>query len=360
MEVRKEKIESLKFMRVTAMLLVVLIHVTGGALGKLSPDDPFYFLYLILNRFTRFEGAVFVFLSGLLLFYNYASRPFTRETWENFYKKRFLYILAPFFVWSIFYEWFAVYIGLRDYEGISPVVKSIVTGQSFYQLYFILILVQLYFLLPLFIYLMHKFHWFKKYLPIIGIVVEVVVQTVMKQNGIHFGFPLFTVYIASFFFGGWVGVYYPILKKEWSKRWLLLGVMCTIILGLVYTALYYYRNIIGLTNIPYIPFKLLAVVYFLAACYVLFKVSIWLEHRGSTRLNKWAEHLRIYSFGFYLVHPWLLYVWQQILVPETITQYHAYMLICYLAVLLSCYLFIRTVHLLFPRAWMLFGKLPQK
>lgn len=360
MEKQKEKIESLKFMRVTAMLLVVLIHVTGGALGKLSADEPLYFIYLLLNRFTRFEGAVFVFLSGLLLFYNYASRPFTRNTWRNFYKKRFLYILAPFFVWSIFYEWLAIYIDLRTYEGIGPIVQSIFTGHSFYQLYFILILVQLYFLLPVFIYLVHKFHWFKKYLPLIGIAIEVVMQTVMKHYGIHFGFPLFTVYIASFFFGGWVGIYYSRLKTEWTKRRLLLAVIFTTILGLLYTVLYYYRNIVGIQDIPYIPFKLLSVVYFLAACYVLFKVSISLEQYGSARLNKWAEHLRIYSFGFYLVHPWLLYVWQQILLPETTAQYHIYMLIRYITVLISCYLFIRAVHRLFPRAWMLFGKLPQK
>ena len=360
MEIRKERIESLKFMRVTAMLLVVLIHVTGGALGKLSPDDPLYFIYLMLNRFTRFEGAVFVFLSGLLLFYNYASRPFTKKTWKNFYKKRFLYILAPFFVWSIFYEWYSIYIGIRTFEGIGPIVKSILTGHSFYQLYFILILVQLYFLLPLFIYLMHKFQWFKKYMPIIGIIVEIMVQTIMKQYDIQLGFPLFTGYIASFLFGGWVATYYPILKKEWSTRRLMLAILSAAVLGLVYTALYYYRNIMGMTAIPYIAFKLLAVVYFLVACYVLFKASIWLEQHGSAWLNKWAEHLRIYSFGFYLVHPWLLYVWQQLLVPETMTQYHTFMFIRYIAVLLSCYLLIRGVHLLFPRAWMLFGKLPHK
>jgi probable poly-beta-1,6-N-acetyl-D-glucosamine export protein len=359
-EVKKEKIESLKYMRVTAMLLVVLIHVTGGALGKLSQDEPLYFFYLLLNRFTRFEGAVFVFLSGLLLFYNYASRPYTKKTWLNFYKKRFLYILAPFFVWSIFYEWYAVYIGLRTFEGIGPIVKSILTGKSFYQLYFILILVQLYFLLPLFIGLMHKFQWFKKYLPLIGIAIEVIVQTIMKQNDLHFGFPLFTGYIASFFLGGWVGIYYPILKKKWSKRRLWPAILFTALLGLIYTALYYYQNITGIADIPYILFKLLAVVYFLTACYVLFKVSIWLEHHGSARLNHWAEHLRIYSFGFYLVHPLFLNIWQQILVPETMTQYHIFILIRYIAVLLSCYLLIRAVHLLFPRAWMLFGKLPQK
>ncbi len=65
---KKERIESLKFMRVVAMMLVVLIHTTGIGITTLDVTSPFYPLYLLLNRFTRFEGAVFVFLGWSCLF----------------------------------------------------------------------------------------------------------------------------------------------------------------------------------------------------------------------------------------------------------------------------------------------------
>jgi len=181
LSLNKERIDAVKFMRVTAMLLVILIHATGVALSKIPHDSPSYFFYLFLNRFTRFEGSVFVFLSGLTLFYNYESKPFTKQTWSNFYKRRFMFILGPFLIWSIFYELFSYYQGVRVFTDWKTMFTSIVTGGAYYHLYFILILVQLYFLMPLFIYLVKRFWWFKKYLLFIGFAVELAVQSYFEM-----------------------------------------------------------------------------------------------------------------------------------------------------------------------------------
>ncbi|SOB90766.1 peptidoglycan/LPS O-acetylase OafA/YrhL [Ureibacillus xyleni] len=355
---QKERVESIKFMRVVAMLLVVLIHTTGIGIRELTPDNPFYFLYLFLNRFTRFEGAVFVFLSGFVLFYNYESRPYTVKTWTTFYKKRFMYILGPFLVWSIFYQLFSFYMGTRKYIGIGPMIENIATGQSYYQLYFILILVQLYFLLPVFIYFIQKFHWFKKYLLLIGFIIELGVQVLFKKYNITFALPLFTGYLASFFFGGWVAMYYPKLKKEWSRGLMAGATIFTVALGILYMLLYYQFHILDNPSIPYAPFKILAMIYYLSACFILFKWSIILEKYGSIRFNEWAERLRVYSFGYYLVHPFILELAKLVFVPQTLFQFHLFIFIRYIVVVIGCYVFIRVIHILLPRAWMIFGKLP--
>ncbi|WP_285398361.1 acyltransferase [Lysinibacillus sp. fls2-241-R2A-57] len=358
MSLNKERIDAVKFMRVTAMLLVILIHATGVALSKIPHDSPSYFFYLFLNRFTRFEGSVFVFLSGLTLFYNYESKPFTKQTWSNFYKRRFMFILGPFLIWSIFYELFSYYQGVRVFTDWKTMFTSIVTGGAYYHLYFILILVQLYFLMPLFIYLVKRFWWFKKYLLFIGFAVELAVQSYFEMFDISFTVPLFSIYIASFFFGGWVALHYQSLKEQWSKKQYFMWISCTFLLGIFYTMLYYFRNILGYDEISYMVFKFLSISYMLLSCFVLFKISIYLVHHGGRKLNDFAEHLRIYSFGFYLVHPFILYLLGDSLRSLIPSHIHLYIFMRFILTVIFCYVFIRIMHRLFPRAWFLFGNLP--
>lgn len=354
----KERIESLKYMRVVAMMLVVLIHTTAVAITSLDVTSKFYPLYLLLNRFTRFEGSVFVFLSGVVLFYNYQSRAFTSTTWLVFYNKRFMYILVPYILWSLFYELYSYAFEYRSYEGIGVIVKNLINGTSFYQLYFILILVQLYFLLPIFIYLVKKFPLFKKYLFVFGFLIEFVYQVLNRKYG-FVGFPLFSVYLASFFLGGWVGIYYPQLKKILAKYiyWILFTLATS--LGIVYTFIFYNHNILKNIILDYPYYKLLAMSFYLLACYVLFKGSLWLEENLSLNSRRWVENLRIYSFGFYLVHPFILDLWEKAIVAQTPWQFHVFIFLRYALVVLSCYGFIRLIHKLFPQAWMIFGKLPK-
>lgn len=355
--IKKENIESAKFMRVIAMLLVVLIHATGVGVAQLTDENPSYFLYLLLNRFTRFEGAVFVFLSGMLLFYNYASKPYTVKTWSNFYKKRFIYILAPFIVWSFFYEWYAINVNGRTFDGIGPLLYRVVTGDSYYQLYFIFLLAQLYFLMPLFIYFVQKFKFVANYLVVFGFVIELASQVLIKHYEIVLPVHLFFSYIASFLFGGWVAIHYERFKQQWSASQLTGAISLMIVLGLLYTAGFYYINILG-TDFPYLPFKALAITYFLVACFVLFKAGISLHNSFSPRALNWTERLRLYSFGFYLVHPFILDIWKNILVAQNAWQFHAFIFLRYIAVCICCFIFIRILHGLFPSAWFLFGKLP--
>lgn len=356
-DVKRERMESLKFMRVVAMLLVVLIHATGVALRELSPADSTYVLYIFLNRFTRFEGAVFVFLSGAVLFYNYMVRPFTKETWVHFYRRRFIYIIGPYIAWSIFYEGYAIYSGLRTFDTWGDFFYRVAFGQSFYQLYFILILVQFYFLMPIFVYLMQRFSFLRRHVIWIGIFIEWTTQVWLKEYMI-LPFTPFTVYIGSFLLGAWVGTYYEKVHTLWKRHTFIIWSFISISLGVLYSYIYVERNVKGHLDIPYAFFKLESILYFLIATYVLFKVAIWLEQKGSARLNGWADHVSLYSFGFYLLHPLVLDVWQQLIPYETIRQMHLVLFVHYVLTVLTCYFVIRIIHHRIPQLRFLFGNLP--
>ncbi|MET3575395.1 acyltransferase [Bhargavaea ullalensis] len=354
---KKERIESLKYMRVVAMSLVVLIHTTGVAFFHVPTDSPLYQVYLFLNRFTRFEGSVFVFLSGMLLFYNYEEKPFTAKTWLGFYRRRFLYILAPYIVWSVFYEWFGHAMGYRNFDGIGQLFSDLLDGGANYQLYFIMILVQLYFLMPVFVYLVRKVPFVRKWLFLLGFLAELIYQVLNRTYG-WIDFPFFMVYLASFLMGGWTGIHYQKLKNPWSAGKYLAVSAATFVIGILYMELYLKHNILKEPVMPYAPFKFIAMFYYLLACYLLFKLGIRLEQVASERIRNGAEQLRIYSFGFYLVHPFLLYLWEMWLPSEGGWTFHALIFLRYVLVMASCYGLIRAVHLVFPGAWFIFGKLP--
>lgn len=88
-------------------------------------------------------------------------------------------------------------------------------------------------------------------------------------------------------------------------------------LGKVYTGIVYYQALLGETFVSYPYFKFLAMAYYLLACYFLFKISLWLENNVSAFTDRFIEKLSIYSFGFYLVHPFILVLWEKVLVAQT-------------------------------------------
>ena len=51
----------------------------------------------------KFGTPTFIFLSSLVLFYNYYDRPTTKKLIGGFYKKRLLYIIIPYTLFSVFY-----------------------------------------------------------------------------------------------------------------------------------------------------------------------------------------------------------------------------------------------------------------
>lgn len=355
----KERIESLKYMRVVAMSLVVLIHTTAIAFSHVPIDSPLYQFYLLLNRFTRFEGPVFVFLSGVVLFYNYDDRPFTLSTWLRFYRKRFMYILGPYVIWSFFYEGFTYYMGIREFQGIEAVFLNLLDGGANYQLYFIMILVQLYFLMPVFVFLIKRFQTIRNHLFIFGFIAEFIYQVLNHTYG-WIDFPFFMVYLGSFLLGGWTGIHYQKHKHSWTtKKYLAVSAAATI-MGIAYMELYLKHNILGQPVMPYPVFKLIAMTYYVLATYLLFKLCIRLEEIASNWIKDASEQLRIYSFGFYLVHPFILYLWELWLQADSGWMFHFLILARYILVMVSCYVFIRTLHLIFPKAWYLFGKLPEQ
>src|SRR6266699_5148159 len=104
---------------------------------------------------VHFTRDVFMFITALALAYVYFGRPFSGK---RFWAKRSIGILVPYCIWSIAYTW--VNTSQHSPAAFTKLALfNILTGNASYQLYYILLTLQLYLVLPLFLlFLKHIKH----------------------------------------------------------------------------------------------------------------------------------------------------------------------------------------------------------
>lgn len=146
---KKERIEEVTLLRAFAFLAVTLQHCIAEYIYRpdIMPADSI--MLVMLFHFTRFGTPTFVFLSGLILFYNYNGK----LNYRSFIRKRFNDIFVPFLCWTIIY-WIAVE-GIADSKLLQPsawpnIFLQMVKPTYGYHLWFIIMIFQFYLLFPLF------------------------------------------------------------------------------------------------------------------------------------------------------------------------------------------------------------------
>lgn len=95
---KKAKLEEIEILRGITFLTVVFQHIIAGIFYQpgLSP--------LTLNVATTFLGLIrfavplFVFITGVVLFYNYDAK----VNYKDFLFKRFKHVVVPYLVWTVF------------------------------------------------------------------------------------------------------------------------------------------------------------------------------------------------------------------------------------------------------------------
>ncbi|RCW45420.1 acyltransferase [Paenibacillus prosopidis] len=146
---KKERIEEVTLLRAFAFLAVTLQHCIAEYIYRPDILQSDSIMLAMLFHFTRFGTPTFVFLSGLILFYNYSGKLHYR----SFIRKRFGDIFVPFLCWTIIY-WIAVE-GVIGGKLMQPsawlnIFLQLIKPTNGYHLWFILMIFQFYLLFPLF------------------------------------------------------------------------------------------------------------------------------------------------------------------------------------------------------------------
>ncbi len=139
-------------LRAYTAFTVVALHTISRMTFLVSGTASLQFTYL-LTHLLHYNREVFIFVTGLVLTYIYASNP--AFSVKKFYRGRFFVVFIPYVLWSVIYtlknERYASAVGY-----IWPTLHNIVSGNASPQLYYIILSLQIYLLFPLFVGFIRK------------------------------------------------------------------------------------------------------------------------------------------------------------------------------------------------------------
>ena len=133
------------------MLLVIFIHASSDAVKSYPVESVAFAVVCSLNRLASFVVQGFIFLSGLRAFLNF------REDFSlgKYYISRIIRVVLPYFiVYNIFY----LYLSLTHMiePSVSHYFENLLTGGLVGHLYFVIIILQFYLLMPLWRWMYRK------------------------------------------------------------------------------------------------------------------------------------------------------------------------------------------------------------
>lgn len=287
-------------MRGIAIIAVLIIHITANAAVS-SPvgSKPFIF-YNFINSLALFAVPHFLFISSLVLSYKLSQE---KIDLISFSLKRLRTSLAPYLIWSALYmAYIRIAYGYGELFSIVYWVKQLYQGTAFYHLYYLLIIIQLYLLIPL----IHRFIG-KTSFPVF-LAATVLCQAlfyIVNKAIIYKIYPypgcLIGSYLTVFFLGTWLGVHYEkaltVLQKN---KYLIYGA------ALLAAGVFIYTN----TNLRMNKQMSLNVYYLIYHSFaVMASLALWLSMQQST--NILLKNIGEYSFGIFLVHPLILDIWNK-------------------------------------------------
>src|SRR2546421_8192909 len=139
-------IYELDLMRPVTAVTVIAVHVLAFTLFLNKTTAGMQVQYGIITS-VHLTREVFMFITALALTYVYFGRPFSGK---RFWVRRSIGVLVPYCIWSIAYTW--VNTSQHSPAAFAKLALfNILTANASYQLYYILLTLQLYLVLPLFL-----------------------------------------------------------------------------------------------------------------------------------------------------------------------------------------------------------------
>jgi surface polysaccharide O-acyltransferase-like enzyme len=131
-----------------AILAVLMHHVTGIGVRTTVRGSESHLAAALINRFLLFCVPVFLFLTIFLLSRSLLRRPMAPV---EFWRKRFPRILVPYLIWTVFYAFYNAYTGFTSPAQLRDPARWqfwLLWGKASFHLYFLVIVLQLYLVLP--------------------------------------------------------------------------------------------------------------------------------------------------------------------------------------------------------------------
>ncbi|MBB5179412.1 peptidoglycan/LPS O-acetylase OafA/YrhL [Planomicrobium koreense] len=364
MALPRKHLSGIQYARALALFAVFAVHSSSTGVGGSGKDSLAFAFYNFFNIAGKIGTTTFIFLSSFILFYTYYHRDLTIKLFLQFYKKRLLYILVPYLVFSVFYFWLNTYL-FGSFSDIPLLFETfmakLATGKAGYHLYFVFVSVQFYLMFPVLLFLFKKFRWIRKYSIFLGIALQ---WAWVYLNSIYFQVPakgsMAFSYFMFYFFGAFLGVYYEnVMAWLADRRRSLPGIA---LLGASFAAMiYYYVNMMyemrtGQTVFTTRQIEFAWSTHALLACAVIFLAAHFIDSKKLPTIKKILAELGTVSFGMYLIHPVFLMGMRGFLPSGDPLIFHSWQALSFLVAFFGSWFIVRTVFEFLPFSWVIFGK----
>jgi membrane-bound acyltransferase YfiQ involved in biofilm formation len=319
---RRPHVHELDRLRVETAFSVVVVHVLMFSMfvEHSTLGNQVQSAFVDIFHFTR---ELFMFVTAFALAYVYFGKPFN---WRYFWQRRGIGVLVPYVLWSVIYT--IVRNPGRTWQVlVGTSVFNIATGSAQYQLYYILLTLQFYLLLPLFLWFLGRVRrgpWTVLSISFVLQVIELFVdfrfvagpgaaQTPLI-NVIN-GYQLRLVLLYQFYFilGGMAALHVDHVRAFLAKHgrlMLLVGAVAFAANLVVYLFYVYIRHIsLGYATSAFQPIMAIyctGVIAFLGyfACRSVHRSPAGADPHQPR--SPWWGLLADASFGIYLIHPLML------------------------------------------------------
>lgn len=320
---RKAKLKEIEVLRGLAFLAVVMQHVIAGLFYQPGLSPGVLTVGTTFLGLTRYAVPLFVFITGVVLFYNYDGK----LNFGSFLLKRFRQVVVPYLAWTVFYYvWIALLSGVSaktTWMQLYDILHLALTGKASYHLWFMVMIIPFYLLFPLFRLLLPKQGSWKVHLAVVAgiFIINLLLVYALSQGKIfsdnpNLGFIFnyldrnFVFWIFYFMLGGWVGMYYEQWKTFVRKTWIFSAGLLALCMVQIYFKVAEINE--GVKDNPYLfssnvtaPLK-----PFMMATILLLILLVFLLAEKIAAGSGWTARLLgtfgKYSFGAYLAHAFVL------------------------------------------------------
>ncbi|ADV66865.1 acyltransferase [Deinococcus maricopensis] len=295
------RLNTIDIFRGLTILEVIGHHVSGMALRHVTPGSTTHELLTVLNRTLHFAVPAFVFLSAVVL---------TRSLLKRFeparyFPRRLVRGGWPYLLWSALYAAWYVWLELRPEATLSDPKRWetwLLYGKASYHLYFLLVALELYVVLPLLLPLARRRPRISVAL-VAGLALQLALYT-LNREVLRLPFPASTLlwYALPVVLGVAVGARFDEFAGWWRRRRVVLLPLLAVTYALYLpVALAYVRG----ESVTPVVYSGLTWVYT-----ALWAVTLLGVATSAARFPKWLTAplalLGTVSLQVYLIHPMLL------------------------------------------------------
>ena len=317
----------LDYINAIACLLVILIHVLSYGIANADPLSWQARIIYFPWRLSGFVVPVFLFTGAIKMALFFKSTEITAKVYLRYMWERSRNIYFPYTVWVVIY--YLCFYAAGYLEGsLSELIISIFWGNLSGQFYYIVIVMQFYLLMPLWMRAVRKIPFFAALcVSVFIMMVALRSANIFSQIGVRFSYfdRLFPSYILFWILGIYAGARYDQIVKYIKQIGTGMGaVFCLCIFAGILFSYIHYSMRISLLDLDYLKIitDIMSIVLIWTMCVRIkgnmVHVERWLSKIGKASYQVYLSHCLFLTVGTAVLEGYGFHLTEIILLRLTI------------------------------------------